>query len=131
MNQQVDKVFPTPQPLYSCFLMLKNYISINFFASGDGRGDACEDDWDNDGVPDTKDICPSNSDVSKTDFSDFMPVSLNPNSQQYQVKPRWMIYGNVRKQVSMLHFKFQDLVVHAKSVHAIYYIIHSYHGLWW
>lgn len=66
--------------------------------SGDGRGDACEGDWDKDGVPDAKDICPSNSDVSKTDFSDFTPISLNPNSYR---KPQWKIYGNVRKPKKM------------------------------
>ena len=71
-----------------------NYVIVIISFSGDGRGDACDGDWDNDGVPDANDICPSNTDVSKADFSDFTSVSLNPNSR---VNPRWMIYGNVRK----------------------------------
>ena len=67
----------------------------------DGRGDACQSDWDNDGVPDDKDICPSNGDVSKTDFTDFMSVSLNPNSLRSQVNPNWKIYGNVRMHLNL------------------------------
>ena len=73
-----------------------NYVIVIISFLGDGRGDACEGDWDNDGVPDANDICPSNNDISKADFSDFMSVSLNPNSRRSQVNPRWMIYGNVR-----------------------------------
>ena len=64
--------------------------------TGDGRGDACQDDWDNDGVPDSLDICPSNGDIFKTDFTHFSAIDLNP-SPQSKIDPVWMIYDNVRK----------------------------------
>jgi hypothetical protein len=35
---------------------------------GDGRGDACEDDFDLDKIPDFLDNCPNNSKIFTTDF---------------------------------------------------------------
>jgi len=39
-----------------------------FIAIGDGKGDACEDDFDADTVPDFLDNCPNNSKIYTTDF---------------------------------------------------------------
>lgn len=45
-------------------------------------------------MPDGQDVCPANADISKSDFTEFMSVDLDP-SPQSRIDPLWIIYGNV------------------------------------
>ena len=58
--------------------------------SGDCRGDACQDDFDNDSIPDALDPCPENSDIGATDFRKFQSVLLDPRGTA-QSDPLWVI----------------------------------------
>lgn len=58
--------------------------------SGDGSGDACFDDFDNDNIPDALDPCPLNQDIGVTDFRKFQGVLLDPKGTT-QSDPLWVI----------------------------------------
>lgn len=58
--------------------------------TGDGSGDECFDDFDQDSVPDALDPCPLNQNIKSTDFRKFQVVLLDPAGTT-QSDPLWVI----------------------------------------
>lgn len=65
-------------------------LPLFLFHEGDGSGDACFDDFDNDTIPDALDPCPMNQDIGSTDFRRFQVVLLDPKGTT-QSDPLWVI----------------------------------------
>lgn len=65
-------------------------LSLLLSLAGDGSGDACFDDFDNDSIPDALDPCPMNQDIGSTDFRKFQVVLLDPKGTT-QSDPLWVI----------------------------------------
>lgn len=62
--------------------------------SGNGVGDVCEDDFDNDAVIDPLDVCPESAEVTLTDFRAYQTVTLDPEGDA-QIDPNWVVLNQV------------------------------------
>lgn len=62
--------------------------------SGDGVGDICETDFDQDQVIDRIDVCPENAEVTLTDFRAYQTVVLDPEGDA-QIDPNWVVLNQV------------------------------------
>ena len=67
---------------------------VFFLSTGNGVGDACENDLDKDGVPDSLDACSCNKNVKKTDFRSDFKIALDPKGQA-QIDPVWRVFDEV------------------------------------
>jgi hypothetical protein len=72
--------------------LMATFLKFNHFL-GDGVGDACYDDNDNDKVGNLIDICPNNSRVWATDFRKYDTIALDPYGKT-QEDPIWEIHHN-------------------------------------
>lgn len=61
---------------------------------GNGVGDVCEDDFDNDTVDDPLDVCPESAEVTLTDFRAYQTVVLDPEGDA-QIDPNWVVLNQV------------------------------------
>lgn len=66
-------------------------------SSGDGVGNVCDKDFDNDTIVDTIDVCPENAEVTLTDFREYQTVVLDPEGD-VQIDPNWVVLNQVRPQ---------------------------------
>lgn len=66
------------------------------FGAGNGVGDVCETDFDNDKVIDLIDVCPENAEVTMTDFRAYQTVILDPEGEA-QIDPNWVVLNQVRE----------------------------------
>lgn len=63
--------------------------------SGDGVGDICESDFDQDTVIDRIDVCPENAEITLTDFRAYQTVVLDPEGDA-QIDPNWVVLNQVK-----------------------------------
>lgn len=63
--------------------------------SGDGVGDICESDFDQDTVIDQIDVCPENAEITLTDFRAYQTVVLDPEGDA-QIDPNWVVLNQVK-----------------------------------
>lgn len=86
-------------PLLSSLVYVLHWPSwtwIHLCLSGDGVGDICESDFDQDTVIDRIDICPENAEVTLTDFRAYQTVVLDPEGDA-QIDPNWVVLNQVRR----------------------------------
>lgn len=62
--------------------------------AGDGIGNVCENDFDNDTISDVVDVCPENAEVTLTDFRTYQTVVLDPEGDA-QIDPNWVVLNQV------------------------------------
>lgn len=69
--------------------------------SGDGVGDVCESDFDQDTVIDRIDVCPENAEITLTDFRAYQTVVLDPEGDA-QIDPNWVVLNQVKMDLVFL-----------------------------
>lgn len=77
---------------------------------GNGIGDVCEDDFDNDTVDDPLDVCPESAEVTLTDFRAYQTVVLDPEGDA-QIDPNWVVLNQVLRAVGWAGAVIPDLKV--------------------
>ncbi|OCT66417.1 hypothetical protein XELAEV_18042667mg [Xenopus laevis] len=80
----------------------------------DGRGDACQYDFDDDSIPDAEDVCPENVEISTTDFRKFQMVPLDPKGTS-QIDPNWVTYWDTTPTVAQGYSGLSIKVVNSTS----------------
>lgn len=68
--------------------------SVPLIQSGNGIGDMCENDFDNDSVIDLIDVCPESAEVTMTDFRAYQTVILDQEGEA-QIDPNWIVLNRV------------------------------------
>lgn len=82
---------------YSC----TKFLTVLFNFSGDGVGDICESDFDQDKVIDRIDNCPENAEITLTDFRAYQTVVLDPEGDA-QIDPNWVVLNQVWTLLSLI-----------------------------
>ena len=70
--------------------------------TGNGVGNVCETDFDNDTIVDTIDVCPENAEVTLTDFREYQTVGLDPEGDA-QIDPNWVVLNQVALSLEYTH----------------------------
>lgn len=70
-------------------------LGVVFMCPGDGVGDICESDFDQDTVIDRIDVCPENAEITLTDFRAYQTVVLDPEGDA-QIDPNWVVLNQVK-----------------------------------
>lgn len=77
-----------------CDVTSSSSYSSSSSSQGDGIGNVCEKDFDNDTIVDTIDVCPENAEVTLTDFREYQTVVLDPEGDA-QIDPNWVVLNQV------------------------------------
>lgn len=74
---------------------MSNFYLCPLVLVGDGIGNLCENDFDNDTFVDKYDDCPENAEITLTDFRAFQTVVLDPEGDA-QIDPNWVVLNQVQ-----------------------------------
>jgi len=79
--------------------------------SVDGTGDACENDFDVDGVVDAEDACPYNKEIKQANFNNYKTVKLSDNQPSKSEKhAEWKVIGN-GSEITQLVDNFPEMLI--------------------
>ena len=78
--------------------------------TGNGVGNVCENDFDNDTIIDTIDVCPENAEVTLTDFREYQTVVLDPEGDA-QIDPNWVVLDQVKSQSMLFRLPLKYIIV--------------------
>ena len=91
-------------------------VIILLLCTGNGIGDACENDCDGDGVPDSEDTAPCNRFITKDSLDQFMAVELsNPAESQ----ANWVVQKS-GSYVVQRKSSDPELLLGMKALHCLY-----------
>lgn len=82
--------------------------------AGDGIGNVCENDFDNDTFSDVVDVCPENAEVTLTDFRTYQTVVLDPEGDA-QIDPNWVVLNQVSLRVFSVFGLIHSVTINADS----------------